>query len=214
MLRASLGRRILLGAAMALPLAVTVVGVGPALASGGGGCGRPLTDRGGVTVNIKDFCFSPTVLRVSVGHTVTWTNLDSFPHTVSGVNGLWGSLGLLEGDQSTTYRFNRAGVYPYACTLHPGMVGAVLVGPAPAEGPGSNDLAAVVPITPSPPQAAAFTADAAGALSLKEAPSPSAGASGLGWKVATWVELALLLGAGGILGRRWRRTMVKAATAA
>jgi len=41
-----------------------------------------------------------------------------------------------------SYRFDTDGVYPYACWLHPGMVGAIVVG----DGVGS-DLSAVVPGT-------------------------------------------------------------------
>src|SRR5207302_7019315 len=50
---------------------------GPAYASGGGGCGRPVTDARGVHVRIRNFCFGPTVLHVRRGTTVSFTNLDS-----------------------------------------------------------------------------------------------------------------------------------------
>jgi len=101
---------------------------GVAGASGGGGCGGPVTDAAGTAVEIKDFCFGPTILRVATGETITFVNGDPFPHTVLGANGAWGSYDALKQGGEATYGFSEAGVYPYVCTLHVGMVGAVVVG--------------------------------------------------------------------------------------
>jgi plastocyanin len=100
----------------------------PALASGGGGCGRAVTDDDGTSVNIRNFCFGPTILRAHEGETVTWVNRDDFPHVVLGANGAWGGYGRLRGGGEVSYRFVNSGVYPYVCTYHPGMIGAVVVG--------------------------------------------------------------------------------------
>jgi plastocyanin len=100
----------------------------PAGASGGGGCGRPVTDARGTRVHIRNFCFTPTVLHVQRGKSVTFTNIDPFAHTVSGANVVWGSFDGLDFDKSVTYRFTRPGVYPYFCAIHVGMVGAIVVG--------------------------------------------------------------------------------------
>ena len=108
-------------------LLVPVLGQGLASASGGGGCGRPVTDAKGTGVDIADFCFSPTILRVSTGDAVTFTNVDPFPHSVLGANATWGDYAGFK-KRSVTYRFSEPGVYPYVCTYHPGMVGAVVVG--------------------------------------------------------------------------------------
>jgi len=107
-----------------------IVGFGSQLASasGGGGCGRMVTDAHGARIRIHSYCFTPTILRIRPGQTVTWINRDSFSHTVMGANAAWGSFGELLGGRRVTYRFVRAGVYPYVCTFHPGMVGAVIVG--------------------------------------------------------------------------------------
>ena len=96
-----------------------------ASASGGGGCGRPVTDGSGTTISIRQFCFGPTILRIAPGATVTWINKDLFPHTVVGANAVWGDFSPLKRHAQVTYRFVRSGVYPYVCTYHPGMVGAV-----------------------------------------------------------------------------------------
>lgn len=101
---------------------------GVAGASGGGGCGGPVTDEAGMEVEISEFCFTPTILRAEPGDTITFTNLDSSPHTVLGANGIWGSYDALKRNVEATYEFAEPGVYPYVCTWHVGMVGAVVVG--------------------------------------------------------------------------------------
>jgi plastocyanin len=104
-------------------------------ASGGGGCGRPVTDARGTSVTIKGYCFNPTVLHVRPGQAITWTNQDQAEHTVSGSNAVWGSYAGLKQGRSVTYRFVRPGAYPYVCLFHPGMVAAVVVGNG--DGPGA-----------------------------------------------------------------------------
>ena len=110
---------VLLGTLVLLP--------GVASASGGGGCGQPVTDARGTGVDIEDFCFSPTIVRVGVGDVVTFTNVDPVPHSVLGANATWGDYAGFKR-KSMTYRFSEPGVYPYVCTYHVGMVGVVVVG--------------------------------------------------------------------------------------
>jgi plastocyanin len=114
------------GAGLALVALALVPGV--AGASGGGGCGGPVTDGAGTTVEIEDFCFGPTILRVAPGESVTFVNLDRSPHTVLGANATWGGYDALKKGHEATYGFAEAGVFPYVCTWHPGMVGAIVVG--------------------------------------------------------------------------------------
>ena len=80
--------------------------------------------------------YSPNPIQVSVGTTVTWTNNDSQPHTVtSGSNGQPDNKfnsspnfnPLLNPGQTFSFTFTQAGNYPYFCTLHPNMVGTVSV---------------------------------------------------------------------------------------
>jgi plastocyanin len=95
--------------------------------AGGGGCHEPSpTDGTGTSVEIAGGCFLPTVLRVAEGEAVSFTNSDPYQHEVRGFQ--WGSEGLLNQGAMTTATFTSPGVYAYACTLHPGMVGAVVVG--------------------------------------------------------------------------------------
>jgi plastocyanin len=97
--------------------------------AGGGGCHDAPTAARGNTVELANLCFTATVLYVEPGTDVTWTNRESMSHDVVGVGGSWGdpTFTLFQGDQ-VTYGFADDGVYPYACLIHPGMVGAVVVG--------------------------------------------------------------------------------------
>jgi plastocyanin len=100
---------------------------GPASASGGGGCGQPVTDELGTAVDIRDSCFSPTILRAATGDVVTFTNVDPIPHSVLGANATWGDYAGFR-KKTVTFRFSEPGIYPYVCTYHVGMVGVVVVG--------------------------------------------------------------------------------------
>src|SRR5215217_5784934 len=86
--------------------------------------------------SLTDTAFSPNPIQVSVGNTVTWTNNDSQPHTVtSGSNGQPDNKfnsspnfsPLLNPGQTFSFTFTQAGDYPYFCMLHPNMVGTVSV---------------------------------------------------------------------------------------
>jgi plastocyanin len=79
----------------------------------------------GTTVELKAACMTPTVLRTDPGTEVTFVNRDEMTHNLYGI-GL--AVSALEHGQSATVRYDRPGTYPFACTIHPGMVGAVVVG--------------------------------------------------------------------------------------
>jgi plastocyanin len=77
-------------------------------------------------VMARDFMFAPTALTVKAGSTVTWTNQDQEPHTVVSVDGLFRS-GALDTNDSFSFKFERAGTYRYACSIHPQMIGTIVV---------------------------------------------------------------------------------------
>jgi len=77
-------------------------------------------------VVMKNFDFSPMTLTVPAGTTVTWKNTDDEPHTVVSDAGLFRS-GALDTNESFTFRFDKAGTYHYACSIHPRMVGTIVV---------------------------------------------------------------------------------------
>ena len=88
-------------------------------------------------------CFSPNPTYVSPGTTVTWKNTDTVSHTVTSghvSDDNSGSLfdsGLIHPTPSTisslgastfSFTFTNAGTYNYFCTVHPWMIGQVIVG--------------------------------------------------------------------------------------
>lgn len=86
--------------------------------------GAPVT---GVThMNMQNFAYQYTNMQVRIGTTITWTNRDSAPHSVTYKNGMKDS-GLLSQGQSFSYTFDTPGTYQYFCTVHPYMVATVTV---------------------------------------------------------------------------------------
>ena len=77
-------------------------------------------------VTIKDFAFSPETLTVSIGTTVTWTNEDSVSHIINERTLIFDS-GMLARGKSYSFTFNEAGNFEYYCTIHPTMVGHIIV---------------------------------------------------------------------------------------
>jgi plastocyanin len=79
-----------------------------------------------IKISAKDFMFAPASLTVSAGTTVTWTNLDDEPHTVVSDTGLFRS-GAMDTNESFSFKFDKPGTYHYTCSIHPRMVGTILV---------------------------------------------------------------------------------------
>jgi plastocyanin len=75
---------------------------------------------------IKDFMFSPMSLTVKAGTTVTWANKDDEPHTVVSDTGLFRS-GAVDTDETFTFKFAKPGTYRFTCSIHPRMVGTIIV---------------------------------------------------------------------------------------
>src|SRR5215469_11804176 len=84
-----------------------------------------------------DRSFSPNVINVKIGDTMTWTNYDVIPHTVTAGTGPSDpnkgkefdsrlSTPLMPG-KTFSHRFIKAGEFPYFCQLHPAMEGTVTV---------------------------------------------------------------------------------------
>jgi hypothetical protein len=92
---------------------------------------------------------------------VTFHNKDQLLHTFTGVLGTWGNYKEYEEGGSVTYSFDKAGVYPYFCELHPGMAGAIVVGDGSAAADTSADSGISVVSAVSGGQADAATSDAA-----------------------------------------------------
>lgn len=88
-------------------------------------CAAP-TSGAKVGVRIENFTFSPAVVTVKPGTQITWTNGDDIPHTVVSDNKAFKSKVLATGEKFS-YIAARAGTYPYSCTIHPNMIGKLVV---------------------------------------------------------------------------------------
>jgi len=84
---------------------------------------EPATDA---TISIDKFMFEPTSLTVTAGTTVHWKNLDPEPHTVRGVDTNFRSDPLDQND-SFAHKFDKPGTYRYVCSIHPQMLGTIVV---------------------------------------------------------------------------------------
>jgi plastocyanin len=81
-----------------------------------------------LSATIQSFAFSPNPLTIALGSTVTWTNRDGAPHTVTADDGSWGSSTLGQGG-TYSHVFTSPGTYTYYCAIHPSMKGTVVVTP-------------------------------------------------------------------------------------
>jgi plastocyanin len=81
------------------------------------------------TIKIDNFAFAPPDLTITAGTAVTWTNEDGEVHRVKeDHNGF--SSAALDTDDSFSHTFATPGVYHYFCSIHPYMVGKIVVKPA------------------------------------------------------------------------------------
>jgi plastocyanin len=111
----------------------TTVGPGTSSTTIGSGAstttaGSATTAGGGSTVQVimNNRAFDPATVTVKVGDTVTWVNQDSPQHDVVADNGEFKS-DLFDKGATFSFTFTAAGTYPYHCSIHPGMVGTVIV---------------------------------------------------------------------------------------
>ena len=75
---------------------------------------------------VKDFMFTPNSLTVKAGSTVTWANMDDEPHSVVSNTGLFRS-GAMDTNESFSFKFDTPGTYHFTCSIHPRMVGTIVV---------------------------------------------------------------------------------------
>ena len=92
---------------------------------------------------MQDVSFDPAEIQVEPGTTVTWTNQDAFPHTVTAgtrdnPTGLFES-GNISADGTFSFTFEEPGTYEYFCSIHDGMRGVIVVGEGDASDSQSSD---------------------------------------------------------------------------
>lgn len=76
--------------------------------------------------------FNPSNLKIKPSTTVSWINDDNLPHTVTSGNLETGPTGefdssIINSQGEFDHTFEKQGVYGYYCTIHPWMVGQVIV---------------------------------------------------------------------------------------
>jgi plastocyanin len=75
---------------------------------------------------IKDYMFAPNSVTVKAGTSVKWINKDDEPHTVVSDTTLFRS-GAIDTDETFSFKFDKPGTYHFTCSIHPRMVGTIVV---------------------------------------------------------------------------------------
>jgi plastocyanin len=82
--------------------------------------------------------FEPARIRIDPGTTVTWVNQGAMAHNVAKAADaldFGAPFGVATGDfgpgARSSFRFTKAGIFPYVCTIHTLMNGVVVVGDGP-----------------------------------------------------------------------------------
>jgi plastocyanin len=102
------------------------------LAAGGLlGAATPVAAATQHQIQIAGFAFQPGNLTIQAGDTVTWTNADDSPHTVTAENGAFDSRNLDQG-AAFSFTFAEPGTYTYRCEYHSEMQATIVVEAAPA----------------------------------------------------------------------------------
>jgi len=164
-------------------------------------------------VEIGDGFFSPASLTVSVGDTVTWTNVDDSPHTVTA--DAFDSDNLDSGG-TYSFTFTETGAFGYVCNYHDEMVGTITVVAA-SSGTGQQAPAAGTPapsVQAAPAAAAAVAQPAAGNDGAQPdtaltAPEPLTVAA---WIAPLLIGLGLLALAVGVVPQRRAATAARRAS--
>ncbi|GGA36460.1 cupredoxin domain-containing protein [Dyella nitratireducens] len=78
-------------------------------------------------VAIQNFAFAPKTVTVPAGTRVTWTNRDEEPHVITSAGALFTSSKALDSGDTYAVTFAKPGTYAYYCSIHPMMVGTIIV---------------------------------------------------------------------------------------
>ena len=93
----------------------------------GGSIARAAEEKSAApSISIDNFSFTPKEITVAAGTTITWVNHDDVPHTVVSTDKKFRSKAL-DTDDQFSFTFTDAGTYSYFCSVHPIMIGKVIV---------------------------------------------------------------------------------------
>jgi plastocyanin len=95
----------------------------------------PVTEEGKVVSivgNSGGNSYKPEPIGIKVGDRVTWINNDSSLHTATSTSSNDSNFDskVLRRGETFSFTFDREGQYPYFGTIHPNMVGSVVVLPS------------------------------------------------------------------------------------
>lgn len=99
---------------------------GPALLAAGADASSPAKATM-FQVEIRNFAFAPRTLTVPAGTRVVWTNRDDEPHLITSAGGAFAASHALDTSDSYAITFTKPGTYAYYCSIHPMMVGTIIV---------------------------------------------------------------------------------------
>jgi plastocyanin len=112
-------------------LGPVLVGVGLSVHTGAGASAQVLGPS--ISINIVEpraqsrWGYAPATRQVAQGTWVTWSNAGQDAHTVTADDGTFDS-GNLDPSEGFAWYFDQDGTWQYTCTLHPWMVGTIIVG--------------------------------------------------------------------------------------
>jgi len=95
----------------------------------GGGAADSGSGTKAVKVDMKDTTYIPQDVSVAKGGTITWTNSDGFPHTVTKEAGPGPEFdsGNIDGGATFEQKFAAVGKIDYVCDIHPTQTGTITV---------------------------------------------------------------------------------------
>jgi plastocyanin len=133
------GRLRLLGAAGLIGMALTLAACSSSGSSTATTSGSTATTSGSTAttsgstasstdaITIQNFSFHPSSITVAPGATVTVTNKDQVAHTITSSSGAFNTGDVAPGQSKTFTAPNKAGSYPYICSIHQYMSGTLVV---------------------------------------------------------------------------------------
>ncbi len=126
------GRLRLLGAAGLIGMALTLAACSSSGSSTATTSGSTATTSGSTAsstdaITIQNFSFHPSSITVAPGATVTVTNKDQVAHTITSSSGAFNTGDVAPGQSKTFTAPNKAGSYPYICSIHQYMSGTLKV---------------------------------------------------------------------------------------
>jgi plastocyanin len=114
-------------------IGLAVVSTVAALAAAGCGSSSPSAPTVAADVTITmvadrgNQSYSPNPSTMRVGQTVAWRNGDSIAHTATQDAARFDSGTIGAGATSAPLTMSATGTFTYHCTIHPGMVGTLVV---------------------------------------------------------------------------------------